>query len=39
MALDNQLGDAGSNAENRRYICPIDDCAKIFTDQGSFRKH
>jgi hypothetical protein len=23
----------------KMYMCPIEDCEKIFPDQGSFRKH
>ena len=39
MVIDGQSPDQGAEDDDRRYTCPIDDCQKVFTDYGSYRKH
>ena len=28
-----------SQCHTKYYVCPIEDCGKIFHDKGAFRKH
>ena len=39
MVIDGQSPDQEAEDDDRRYTCPIDDCQKVFTDYGSYRKH